>query len=165
MYANIFVFLISCAVCAPCGLAQGNEPKQYHDVILKDLDGVRNRLKDTVDSSRVTVLTFWASYCEPCLKELIELNRLSGDLRDKGLSVVAINIDAWKDVIKARRYLQVHSIHVTVLYDELSIARMSYGVSAIPRLFVIGKDGVIRSEHSGFRDIREIEKELHEYLH
>lgn len=164
MRPNCRIIFGALCVSVCIGYAQTFEKRSYQNIVLKDFDGVRHELKSTVDTSRVTVLSFWASWCEPCKKELVELNRIYRELSAKGLNVVAINIDASKDVIKARRYLINQKITVTVLSDEASVARTKYGVTTIPRLFLIDREGTVRAEHHGFKDISDIENEIRSCL-
>jgi len=146
------------------GYAQSSGKQNYKNIVLKDFDDVRYELKSFVDTSQVTILSFWASWCEPCRKELVELNRISRALHARGVSVVAVNIDANKDLIKAQRFLTSQSITINVLYDELSNARKKYGVTSIPRMFLIDRKGIVRADHHGFKDIAEIETEIRKYL-
>jgi cytochrome c biogenesis protein CcmG, thiol:disulfide interchange protein DsbE len=147
--------------------ARGQETGKmaYHNIALKDFDGVRYELRDLVTHSRVTVLTFWASWCEPCQKELIELNRIAHTPSARGLSVVAINIDKNKDILAARRFLRARNIHVTVLSDEYAEAQNQYAVKTIPRLFIIDANGIVQGDHHGFKNIGAIEKEITRYFH
>lgn len=146
------------------GYAQNSEKQNYKNIALKDFDDIRHELKSFVDTSQVTILSFWASWCEPCRKELVELNRISRELHAEGVSVVTVNIDANKDIIKAQRFLMSHRITINVLYDELSDARNKYGVTSIPRLLLIDRKGIVRADHHGFKDIAEIETEIRKYL-
>ena len=157
--AILCLFLIYSA-----GYAQSAGIKNYKNIVLKDFDDVRYELKSFVDTSQITILSFWASWCEPCRKELVELNRISRELHAQGVSVVTVNIDANKDIIKAQRFLMSHSITINVLHDERSDARTKYGVTSIPRLFLIDRKGIVRADHHGFKDIAEIETEIRKYL-
>src|SRR4051812_44649912 len=42
---------------------------------------------------KVVVLDFWASWCEPCKKEIPALNKIYGKYKSRGLSIVGINVD------------------------------------------------------------------------
>jgi len=146
------------------GYAQSSEKQDYKNIVLKDFDDVRYELKSIVDTSRVTILSFWASWCEPCRKELVELNRIARELHAQGVSVVTVNIDEDKDIIKAQRFLLSHGTTINVLYDRLSVARAQYGVTTIPRMFLIDRKGIVRADHRGFKDVAEIETEIRKYL-
>jgi len=140
--------------------SQSATDKKYHNIILKDFDGVRCDLSKVVDSSRITVVLFWASWCEPCKKEMTELKATTEKTAMPGLSIVAVNLDANKDIIKARRTIAQLGSGFLQLYDERGEAGRKYNVTAIPRMFIIDGNGRIRFEHQGFNDISTIENEL-----
>src|SRR3954453_23723563 len=46
---------------------------------------------------KVVLVDFWAQWCEPCKKELPQLDRLSKEYAAKGVVVLAVNIDKQRD--------------------------------------------------------------------
>jgi thiol-disulfide isomerase/thioredoxin len=133
-------------------------------LVLRDFDGVRYDFKSILDTSAAVILSFWASWCQPCLKELVDLNNLYGKYRTKGLSVAAINIDEKKDIIKARRIVLQKQLKMLVLCDEGGGLKARYKIEAIPRLFILDKRGDVQFEHEGFKDILEIETEVRQLI-
>jgi len=156
----IGLFCAASPLLSPPAAAQ----TRYDNLILRDFDGMRFELKDIVARNKVTVLTFWASWCSPCRRELKELNRILHSPEGKNLAVVAVNIDESKDIIAARRFLKDSNIRITALYDDQEVARRAYQVTSLPRTFVIDSGGVIRSEHHGFSTTEAIEKAINRCL-
>ena len=59
-----------------------------------DLDGNTVTSAELTAGSKVTAITFWQTFCEPCKKEMPELDRLVSEYGDKGLNIVGCVCDA-----------------------------------------------------------------------
>ena len=98
---------------------------------------------------RVQVVTFWASWCGPCLKELPVLEGLQRTAKDR-VRVVAVNIE---DPARFRVLAEkLSSLSLTLANDGNKSASGSYGVKGIPHLVIIGKDGKIIAVHRGYSE-------------
>jgi cytochrome c biogenesis protein CcmG/thiol:disulfide interchange protein DsbE len=103
---------------------------------------------------RVVVVDFWASWCGPCHESFPWLAGLQKRYRDRGLTVVAINLDKERD--KAEEFLARFQVPFTVAFDPAGKTAEAYGVSAMPFSFVIDRSGDIVFAHAGF-DARKTE--------
>jgi thiol-disulfide isomerase/thioredoxin len=81
-------------------LAQTNPPK---DPPLIDLQGYQKILQQ--HKGQPLLVTFWATWCEPCRDEYPMLNELAKQYAPQGLKVVGIDLDQDGDVILMRRFL------------------------------------------------------------
>lgn len=91
----------------------------------------------------VVVLDFWASWCQPCLAALPELDAMARELGPRGLKILAINID--EDVASARAKLGKAPHLFTPLHDGASKVAAQYGVGdALPATVVIDRQGVVK---------------------
>lgn len=108
-----------------------------------------DEIQTTQFNGRVMVVTFWASWCGPCRKELTMLEGLQQVAKDR-VKVVAVNIEE-RDVFKAvSRALS--SLTVTITNDPRQRYADAYGVNGIPHMVIIGKDGKIISVHRGYNE-------------
>ena len=73
---------------------QAPEPGTQIDFETQDLDGNTVTRADLTAGSKVTVITFWQTFCGPCKEEMPELDRLVREYGDKGLNVVGCVCDA-----------------------------------------------------------------------
>jgi peroxiredoxin len=98
------------------------------EVSLEDLKG------------KVVLVDFWATWCPPCKKELPGLKKLYAELHEKGFEIVGVD-GVEKSVEALKKFIEKEQITwPQVVGDGKAIAR-SYGVEALPRTVLIGKDG------------------------
>ena len=109
---------------------------------------------------KVVLVDFWASWCEPCKKELPLLDKMAPRLRAKGIEIVAVNID--DDKHKAADFLRSRNLHLTVVEDAGKKIRRRLEPPKMPSSFVVDKSGVVRAVHGGFEqgDEAKLESEL-----
>lgn len=92
------------------------------------------------------LLAFWSTSCGICRHELPLLSRLEPELRTKGVEVLAIHLGAGD---QARDYLSENRLHLKSVSDPEGTVAQAYRVSGIPKLVLVGSDGVIRRTHTG----------------
>jgi thiol-disulfide isomerase/thioredoxin len=98
-------------------------------------------------AGKVVVVSFWASWCSPCRKELPILEGLQ--VAGKGsLQVVAVNIESRDVFQKAAKVLG--ELHLMLANDRDDRSQHAYAVKAIPQMVIIGKDGRILDIHKGY---------------
>jgi thiol-disulfide isomerase/thioredoxin len=104
--------------------------------------------------ARVVLVSFFASWCQPCKKELPLLVELDTRFRSLGLRVIGISIDKEEPAIAAARKLVAdHRVAYPVLTDRFNLlARRYLGEQApLPSVFLIGRDGTILAVERGYQ--------------
>ncbi|TLN19589.1 TlpA family protein disulfide reductase, partial [bacterium] len=109
------------------------------------LNGKRVSLSDF--KGKVVILDFWATWCPPCREALPHLAGLYNRLGEKGVEVIGLNLDMNEPAV--RKFLEQNPMPYTVLISDQATS-LGYGVSGIPRIFVIGRDGKVRGDYTGF---------------
>lgn len=108
--------------------------------------------------ARAVLLSFFASWCGPCKKEMPFLVQLDGMYREAGLRVLSVNIDREEEGIQAAKLL-ASSARVTfpVLSDRFNfLARRYLGDQApLPSVFVVRRDGTITRIERGYANAAE----------
>lgn len=117
------------------------------DFALKNSAGKNLRLSEL--RGEVVLLNFWATWCGPCRQELPHLDKIHGQYRNAGLTVLAINID--NDRVNAEAMLQKLGVRVPTLYDADKRVSKLYEVDAMPATVIIDRDGRVRYVHRGYR--------------
>jgi cytochrome c biogenesis protein CcmG/thiol:disulfide interchange protein DsbE len=100
--------------------------------------------------SKVIYLDFWASWCGPCKQSFPWLNEMQSKYGHQGFQVVAINLDL--KLADAQNFLKSQTANFVVAFDSQSTTPKAYGIKGMPSSFLIGKDGRILSQHTGFRE-------------
>ena len=79
---------------------------------------------------QVVVLNFWATWCPPCIEETPSLVRMQSRLKDKGVVVLAVSIDA--DDAAYHKFLKEYSVNMVTVRDEAKRASSLYGTFGWP---------------------------------
>lgn len=98
---------------------------------------------------RVTYVDFWASWCGPCRLSLPALNRLSKEFDAADFGVVAISVDYVDE--DALDFLKRYPVDYPVAIDTTGNSGRDFAVAGMPSGYLIGRDGLIRQVHVGFR--------------
>ena len=99
---------------------------------------------------RVVYVDFWASWCGPCRRSFPWMNEMQRRYGDKGLSIVAINVD--KKRADATRFLSETPAEFTVVYDAPGAIPAAYAVKGMPSSYLIDTSGNVVAVEQGFRD-------------
>lgn len=103
---------------------------------------------------KAVVLSFAASYCEPCRRELKELKAMKAELTQAGAELAVVVIDTEAEGIAAMEKLTVEELALPfpVLADRFGVLARRYHANALPMTVVIGSDGNVRYVASGFAE-------------
>lgn len=116
----------------------------YMDITLPNVEGEEVSLKSVVESNKLVLLDFWASWCRPCMGELPYLVRAYEEFHDKGFEIYGVSLDenaeAWKSAIEKNGMKWVNVSNVTG-WD--TPAARTYAVTSIPANFLIDSEGKI----------------------
>jgi thiol-disulfide isomerase/thioredoxin len=142
---NVIVGLLLCGASL-CASAAGWKVGDA----LPDLGGFKLEGKLPADlRGKVILVDFWASWCGPCKQSFPALNDLQKQFADKGVVIVAINVDESRSDMEA--FLKQHPAAFTVVRDVSQKLVEKAGVETMPSSFLVGADGRIRAVHSGFK--------------
>jgi thiol-disulfide isomerase/thioredoxin len=145
----LIVLALTTAGCEPPSIGgdwkRVEPPRAAASFTLKQLDGTPVSL--TGLSGQVVVMEFWATWCAPCRQSLPSLEAIAKKYKDRGVSVLLINVEESADSVRrwmGRRYT------TPVLLDGNGAVSGQYGVSSIPRLFVLNQAGQLVWMHAGY---------------
>jgi thiol-disulfide isomerase/thioredoxin len=99
---------------------------------------------------RVVVLDFWASWCVPCRRSFPVLDALQKQFRDRGLTVVAVNVDEQRR--DADQFLEKRPHAMAVAFDPQGGAAKAFGLKGMPSTVLIDRHGDIRFTHMGYTE-------------
>jgi thiol-disulfide isomerase/thioredoxin len=127
---------------------------------LKDLDGKPLSL----DSSRgkVTIITFWATWCPPCRAEIPDLIDLQKKYAGK-LQILGLSVDD-EAPANLKKFVQVMGINYPVAVAPPEVGELYGGIPALPTTFVLDTQGRIVQKHVGLKDADLYELEIRSLL-
>ena len=147
--------LVGCVLLAPIALAERgshitlDEPLPQPAWELPLIANGEGTVTDSTYLGRVTYVDFWASWCGPCRLSLPALNRLSKEFDDADFGVVAISVDYVDE--DALDFLKRYPVDYPVAIDKTGNSGRDFAVAGMPSGYLIGRDGLIREVHVGFR--------------
>ena len=157
LFCLLFIFPLS---------AQPQEKKTLApNFVAKDLDGKKVELKEVWANGPVLV-SFWATSCKPCIKELSELEKVYKKYKEKGFEILAIDQDGPRSISKVKPMVKGLKWEFPVLWDESKDISRKFHVLGIPHTVLIDKSGEIRYTHTTYRpgDEEVIKKKIEELL-
>lgn len=119
------------------------------DFTLEDLSGDLVELNQEVGDGPI-LLSFWATWCKPCIEELDEYKKLYNDYKDKGFKMFAISTDDENTVAKVKPLVKSKGYNFPVLLDTNGDAVRLYYAQSIPYSVILDKDGMIIYSHLGY---------------
>ena len=108
------------------------------------------------------VITFWATWCKPCRKELPELQKLVERYGKQGFQVIAVNGDGPVDAAKIRPFIRARKFDFSVLLDPDGEIKRRFQVEVFPTTFLVDRDRRIVHRQVGYRqgDEKLLDEEL-----
>lgn len=120
------------------------------DFALKDIDGRTVVLSDYL-GTRVILISFWATWCEPCKKEMVQLQELYDAHREAGLQVLSISMDEPETQGDVRPYIKQRGYTFPVLLDtETQVTNQLNPKRSAPFTMIIDRDQEIVFEHETY---------------
>lgn len=123
--------------------------KQAPNFKLVNLDGKYIELSKEIGNGPI-LLSFWATWCKPCLEEMVEYNKIYEQYKDKGLKLLAISTDTEKSVAKVKPYVKSKEYVFQVLFDTNGDVARKYYAQQMPYTVIINKEGNIIYSHLGY---------------
>jgi len=129
--------------------------------------GSRLRKFKSQPNRHVVVVSFFATWCKPCMKELPLLQNLYQKYDGQRVKWFLVDITeatrtspGFEDSPVAGPFLAKKGITMPILNDNRGVAKERYGAKTLPRLFVIDKFQTIRLTKRGFHEGEDFEGEI-----
>ena len=164
MKRYLFPFIVIAFLClsipieakeVETGLNIGEKAPNF---ILKDLTGKTVQLADF--KGQQIMINFWATWCPPCKKEMLDIERLSQEKKGQ-LIVLAINIDGGNDM-GVREFVRARKLTYPILVDKNDEVANQYHILSIPTTYFVNRDGIITNKALTILSIEQMHKMLEE---
>ena len=125
--------------------------KNLPNVDVKKIDGSSFNFKNIDNNGDPIVISFWATWCKPCTKELNNIAEVYEDWQDEtNVKLVAVSIDDRRSQSKVAPYVNSSGWEYEIYIDPNSDLKRAMGVSTVPHTFLLDKDKQIIWQHRGY---------------
>ena len=147
---ELFLTITAIALFSTLSIAQ---TRTLPSVNVKTLDGGSINITELENDGNPIVISFWATWCKPCKKELNTIAEVYEDWQDEtGVKVVAISIDNSRSMAKVVPYVNASDWDFEVYLDPNGDLKRAMGVSTVPHTFLLNSKKEIVWQHKGYVD-------------
>jgi thiol-disulfide isomerase/thioredoxin len=152
----IYLFIISVSYSNNIELKIGDQAPPIY--LFKIEDNKYFKSKDLLGKKNL-IVSFFATWCVPCAKEIPELTKLSNQFGDD-FQFLLVDVNEKKNIVK--EHVSKKKITLQVVLDKYGKTFEKFGGTTLPLLVVIDKKGNISYEHTGY--VSGDEKQLKKHL-
>jgi thiol-disulfide isomerase/thioredoxin len=150
------LFLLLFTVVAATLFAQKPLPSAQ----VKTMDGQNFNVQEIVKSGKVTVISFWATWCSPCKKELDAIKDYYPDWQKQyDVSLIAVSVDDARTAAKIPAMVSEKGWEYKILHDYNKEFQQKANITSVPHTLLIDAKGQIIWEHVGYAPGDELELE------
>ena len=127
---------------------------QVPNVQLKNINGKTIQTASIANNGgKPVIISFWATWCKPCLRELKAIHEVYPDWQDEtGVRMIIVSIDQAQDANKVKPLVDGFGWEYEVLLDPNGDFKRAMNVQNVPHVFVINGKGKIVYNHAGYVD-------------
>ena len=138
------LFFVLCAVAAQAVLP---------DVTLRDINGHEINVASLAQTGKPVIISFFATWCKPCMRELKAVHDLYPDWHDDlGVEMYIVSVDQGQDAHKVKPLVDGNGWEYHVLLDPNGAFKRAMNVQSIPHMFILDRKGNIVYNHVGYTE-------------
>ena len=137
-------------------------------VKVKTLNGSKVNFNEIDNGNSPIVISFWATWCKPCIKELNNIAEIYDDWQEEtGVKIIAVSIDDTRSMSKVAPFVNSSDWQYEVYLDPNGNLKRAMGVSTVPHTFLLNQNKEIVWQHKSyvegdeeklFKEIKKISK-------
>ncbi len=136
------------------------QTKTLPSATIKTLQGQSLNVQELGKSGKITVISFWATWCSPCKKELDAVKDYYDEWKEKyGVELIAISVDDARTAAKIPAMIEEKGWPYRVLIDSNKEFQQAVNVNSVPFTLLLDAKGNIVFEHTGYAPGDELELE------
>jgi len=153
-----YILFLVCFLFYNIGFGQTTIP----NTTLTTLNGKSVKVKDEISKEKITILSFWASWCVPCINELDAINEVYENWQETvDVELIAISTDNARTLKRVRPMINGKGWPYKILLDKNQELKRALNISTIPQTIIL-KNSKIIYIHSGYSP--GIENEFYEII-
>ncbi|GBU07760.1 thiol-disulfide oxidoreductase ResA [Bacteroidales bacterium] len=132
-------------------LAQEAGRNNLPAIELKDIDGKSMNTSNFSNQGKPFIISFFATWCKPCLRELSTIHEVYEDWIDEtGVKLIAVSIDDTRSSANVKTLVNGKGWEYEVFLDPNGAFKRAMNVNNIPHTFIIDGSGKIAWQHTSF---------------
>ena len=157
----IAITLMICAIGTQAAVEDSTKTKQsLPSVTLKNTEGENIDVSTYGTNGKITIISFWATWCKPCIKELRNLNDVLDDWEeDYNVELVAVSVDDSRNSARVKPFADGQGWDFDILLDPNGEFQRDMNVTNPPVTFLIDQNGKIVYTHTGYLEGDELDLE------
>ena len=155
------IFIASLFLFSGAVFSQGTtimKIRQLPNVDIKDVKGNPFNTSKIVNDGKPIIISFWATWCKPCIKELTTISDVYSEWQEEtGVKIYAVSIDDARSSSLVAPMVNGKNWDYTVLLDQNGDFKRAMNVGSIPQTFVVNGKGGIVWQHTSFSEGAELD--------
>lgn len=120
-------------------------------ISVKNINGESVHFSSVIEPGKVTVISFWATWCGPCIKELQAIDQYYEEWQQKyNMKLVAVSIDDSRNVKKVKPKVLGEGWQYEIILDENQDLARAMNVNNPPMTFIVDATGKVVYTHQGY---------------
>lgn len=147
-------------VFAGCLLALASfaQQKNLPSATVKTLEGQSLNVQELGKSGKITIISFWATWCSPCKKELDAIADYYEEWqKEYGVELVAVSVDDARTAAKIPAMVEEKGWLYRILVDTNREFQQAANVASVPYTILLDQSGNVVFEHTGYAPGDELE--------
>jgi len=121
------------------------------NIYVNDFEGDKTKLFDIIDDDKITVISLWATWCVPCIKELDAITEVYDNWKEElDFKLIAVSVDDSRSVRRARALVNGKAWPYEIYLDSNQDFKRALGTSFIPQTLIV-KNRKILYQHTGYQ--------------
>ena len=154
------LFLMTTVTAGPKEIDPNETVTQIPKLSYKLLNG--KKLTPKQYEGKGLLITFWATWCPPCVAEIPHLNDLYKKYKDQGIIILGLSIDNKKSTVQ--RFMKKTKIHYPVAMSTKKAMQGLGPINAVPTTIVVNEKGDILYKTMGYESKEKLEEIIAEIL-